>query len=304
MQNNINEKNGTIIVKRTLNHLKAKAKGVVLIGALCAGAIIWARSCMVEDKMCEIKCPQGTELVWHSKKDIELRQNIKGKILSLPNICDEKENSKCGENVPVCEETKPVVAPSVVTQPVAHRSPPKKPICGDGKCEKPKENVNNCAEDCGKCGDGVISRSIGEKCEPPNRGCGPDEKCIGCRTCTPKPEHVVIKTCDPIMISDGRERQFRLAAKRGIKSMASTPVNGEKIAGLSVEGTVDYCIKGRKAEIVSLKFSKEVDGKKVRVEVNPDLLRRVKSAIIAKVRAVEPEGVDMRFTFKMDNIRE
>ena len=77
--------------------------------------------------------------------------------------------------------------------------------------------------------------------------------------------------------------------------MASTSVNGEKIAGLSVSGVVDYCIKGRKVRIVKLTLSDAV---------NADLLRRVKSAIIAKVRAVEPEGVDMRFKFKMGKIRE
>ena len=33
-----------------------------------------------------------------------------------------------------------------------------KPICGNGKCEPPNENLQTCQQDCAVCGDGVCSR--------------------------------------------------------------------------------------------------------------------------------------------------
>lgn len=75
----------------------------------------------------------------------------------------------------------------------------------DGKCEE-GENVSNCSEDCGSCGDGAFSPAAGEECDT-SAGVGCTEgKCEDCQ-CTIIPGGKGGEECDPDACRDKCSKQ-------------------------------------------------------------------------------------------------
>lgn len=290
---------GSIMIKKKTRFQRWKGAivGTALAASIVAGAIIGLRECgQKEEKECKTSCSRYEQIF--KMKFEEKCVRLDNPAIGLPPLLegisesktdggckgDECEKPKCNDGeVVVCFPVPEPVKPAPKAAPAPKKQEPRKPICGDGKCEAPKENVYNCAEDCGRCGDGIISPSIGEKCEK-GKGCEEGEKCVACRRCEPLE---AVKACDPKLVTDDRAFKYELAANSGLKSMAS------QLAGMSIHGTVDICIKERKIT-VSLKPGATADA---------DLLRQAKRAIVEKVRAVGYPPLDMRFTFGMDDIR-
>jgi hypothetical protein len=282
---------------------KGAILGTALSAAIVAGAIFGLHECgQSKEKECKTTCAKY-EKVFKRKFEVKC-VNVNRLRAGLPPLledplvddpkckegkCEEEkpDEPKCKDDevkvcLPVPEAPKPKPKPEPEPEPVAKKPKPKpkKPICGDNECNG-EENAKTCPEDCGsECGDGFKTHD--EKCDG-EVGCAPDHTCVGCSTCKPPPSR-----CDPKLVTDDRAFKYELAAKSGVKSMAS------RLAGLSVQGIVDMCVRGRKVKIVELTFNKPVDA---------DTLRQVKSAIRSKVKAKGFETLDMRIKFSMKNIR-
>jgi len=113
-----------------------------------------------------------------------------------------------------------------------------KPICGNGKCEPPNENLQTCQQDCAVCGDGVCSRPTedGRNCLQECLVCG-DGICDAPEVCATS-NYACNADCK-VLLGDG----ICMANLGEAQNSQDCAVCGDGICASDICGFVEKCNK-------------------------------------------------------------